>query len=134
MAQSPPSLARTGARYGCAIASCAVSRSWWSYRSSLSMKSIASALTRCWFSLFTNLVQGLRECLCAGAARSEQQVALRSTLVQRVPPANERLQLRVQLQAVLVQVRVERVGAKHLQVCTQGSSVRSAQGAYHARL
>lgn len=36
---------------------------WWSYRSSLSMKSIASADTRCWLSAFTNLVHGLRECL-----------------------------------------------------------------------
>lgn len=36
------------------MASLAVSRGWWSYRSSLSRKSKASGLTRnCWFSLWT---------------------------------------------------------------------------------
>mmetsp|Transcript_2849 Transcript_2849/g.8331 ORF Transcript_2849/g.8331 Transcript_2849/m.8331 type:complete len:212 (+) Transcript_2849:92-727(+) len=51
---------RTGAKYGCAIASCADSRSWWSYLRSLSRKSMASALTRWLFSDVTNLLHCLR--------------------------------------------------------------------------
>jgi hypothetical protein len=45
------------------MASLAVSRDWWSYRSSLSRKSKASGLTRCWFSLWTKRSHRLRECL-----------------------------------------------------------------------
>ena len=50
-------------KYACSIASRAVNRSWWLYRRSLSRKSIASGLTRCWFSLWINRSQRLRECL-----------------------------------------------------------------------
>ena len=42
---------------------------WWSYRSSLSKKSIASEDTRCWLSALTNLDLGI------GGARSEQRHA-----------------------------------------------------------
>ena len=51
-------------KYGWSMASLAVRRSAWSYRNSLSRKSRASGLTRCWFSLCTNRSQRLRECLC----------------------------------------------------------------------
>ena len=44
----------TGRKYGSSCASFDVSRSWWSYRNSLSKKSIASEDTRCWLSAFTN--------------------------------------------------------------------------------
>ena len=40
-----------------------MSRSWWSYRSSLSRKSSASELTRCSFSLWTKRSHRFRECL-----------------------------------------------------------------------
>jgi len=50
-------------KYGCSMASRAVRRSWWLYRRSLSRKSMASGLTRCWFSLWMNRSQRLRECL-----------------------------------------------------------------------
>lgn len=54
------------------MASLAVSRDWWSYRSSLSKKSRASGLTRCWFSLWTKRSHRLRECLQENRPKSGQ--------------------------------------------------------------
>lgn len=51
------------------MASVAVSLCWWSYRSSLSSRSRASGLTRCWFSDWTNCSQRFRVCL-EGATES----------------------------------------------------------------
>lgn len=45
------------------MASAAVSLCWWSYRSSLSSRSRASGLTRCWFSDWMNCSQRFRVCL-----------------------------------------------------------------------
>lgn len=54
------------------MASLAVSRDWWSYRNSLSKKSRASGLTRCWFSLWTKRSHRLRECLQEKRPKSGQ--------------------------------------------------------------
>ena len=65
-----------GAKYACAIASCAVSRSWWSYRSSLETKSTASSGTSAWFSAVTNFCHGFFDYLpispskCVSSSRS----------------------------------------------------------------
>lgn len=50
-------------KYGCSMASLAVSLCWWSYRRSLSRRSRASGLTRCLFSLWIKFSQRFRECL-----------------------------------------------------------------------
>ena len=55
------------------MASRAVSRAWWSYLNSLSRKSRASGLTRCWFSLWTNRSHRLRECLEDGTDRRDHR-------------------------------------------------------------
>lgn len=47
------------------MASVAVSLCWWSYRSSLSSRSRASGLTKCWFSVCTNCSQRFLLCLQA---------------------------------------------------------------------
>lgn len=60
------------------MASLAVSRDWWSYRSSLSRKSKASGLTRCWFSLWTKRSHRLRECLQSQKGNEKQTKGQRS--------------------------------------------------------
>lgn len=52
--------ALTGSKYGWSCASLAVRRSWWSYLSSLSRKSMASFEMYLWFSLVMKRLHGLR--------------------------------------------------------------------------